>query len=277
MKSCWIKIHLKLINYIMETVNQFAIIAIFFYILASFTKIYQITSKHLIFLFGGLAVTFHALILQQSMITPTGLNLGFFSAASMMAWVISMLLLLSILRQPVENLIIILFPIAALTIGLESYFTTERILSTGNLGVTLHVLLSIIAYSLLTISAIQALFLALQNYHLRRKHPGWVLKKLPPLQIMESLLFQMIGVGFIFLSMSLLSGIFFLQDIFDQHLVHKTILSIIAWCVFAILLWGHWHYGWRGKTVIRWTIGGFTVLMLAYFGSKMVLELILNR
>ncbi len=261
----------------METVNQFAIIAIFFYILASFTKIYQITSKHLIFLFGGLAVTFHALILQQSMITPTGLNLGFFSAASMMAWVISMLLLLSILRQPVENLIIILFPIAALTIGLESYFTTERILSTGNLGVTLHVLLSIIAYSLLTISAIQALFLALQNYHLRRKHPGWVLKKLPPLQIMESLLFQMIGVGFIFLSMSLLSGIFFLQDIFDQHLVHKTILSIIAWCVFAILLWGHWHYGWRGKTVIRWTIGGFTVLMLAYFGSKMVLELILNR
>ncbi|MFK5971204.1 MAG: cytochrome c biogenesis protein CcsA [Candidatus Marithrix sp.] len=262
----------------METVNQFAIIAIFFYILASFTKIYQITSKYLILLFGGLAVTFHALILQQSMITPTGLNLGFFNAASMMAWVISILLLLSILRQPVENLIIILFPIAAFTIWLENYFITERILPTNTeFGVTLHVLLSVIAYSLLTISAIQALFLALQDYNLRRKHPGWVLKKLPPLQIMESLLFQMIGIGFIFLSMSLLSGIFFLQDIFAQHLVHKTILSTTAWCVFAILLWGHWHYGWRGKIVIRWTISGFTVLMLAYFGSKMVLELILNR
>ena len=262
----------------METVNQFAIIAIFFYISASFFKIYQIKSKYIIFLFGGLAVIFHALILQQGMITPAGLNLGFFNAASMIAWVISMLLLLSIIRQPVENLIIILFPIAALTIGLESYFITDRILPIDTkFGVNLHIILSIIAYSLLTISALQALFLALQDYHLHHKHPGWVLKKLPPLQIMEKLLFQMIGIGFIFLSLSLLSGIFFLQDIFSQHLVHKTILSITAWFVFAILLWGHWRYGWRGKTAIRWTIGGFTVLMLAYFGSKMVLELILNR
>ncbi|MCK5877285.1 MAG: cytochrome c biogenesis protein CcsA [Candidatus Marithrix sp.] len=262
----------------METVNIFAIIAIFFYLFASFIKIYQINSKHFIFLFGGLAVIFHALILQQSMISSSGLNLGFFNAASIIAWVIAILLLLSILRQPVENLIIILFPIAALTIGFESYFPTERILdSNTQFGVTLHVLLSIIAYSLLTISAIQALFLALQNYYLRHKHPGWVLKKLPPLQVMENLLFQMIGIGFIFLSLSLLSGMVFLQDIFSQHLVHKTILSIIAWFVFAILLWGHWRYGWRGKTAIRWTIGGFSVLMLAYFGSKMVLELILNH
>ncbi|MDM8567110.1 cytochrome c biogenesis protein CcsA [Candidatus Halobeggiatoa sp. HSG11] len=262
----------------METVNIFAAIAIFFYIIASFTKIYQVASKHILLLFGGLAIICHALVLQQSMITPLGLNLGFFNAASMMAWVIAMLLLLSVLRQPVENLIIILFPVAALAIGLEIYFPTERILpSDTQFGVTLHVLLSIIAYSLLTISAIQALFLALQDHRLRHKHPGWVLKKLPPLQIMETLLFQMIGIGFIFLSLSLLSGIIFLQDIFAQHLVHKTTLSIIAWFVFAILLWGHWHYGWRSKTVIRWTIGGFSVLMLAYFGSKMVLELILNH
>jgi len=94
---------------------------------------------------------------------------------------------------------------------------------------------------------------------------------------METLLFQMIGIGFILLSLSLLSGIFFLQDILAQHLVHKTFLSISAWVVFAILLWGHWRYGWRGKVAIRWTISGFVVLMLAYFGSKMVLELILNN
>ncbi|MDM8568090.1 cytochrome c biogenesis protein CcsA [Thiotrichales bacterium HSG1] len=260
----------------METVNIFG--AIFFYLLASFFKIYQITSKNFIFLFGGLAIIFHAMVLQQSMVTPIGLNLGFFNAASMIAWVIAILLLLSVLRQPVGNLIIILFPIAALTIGLESYFPTERILSSDTqFGVTLHVLLSIIAYSLLTISAIQAAFLALQDHHLHHKHPGWVLKKLPPLQVMETLLFQIISVGFIFLSFSLLSGIFFLQDIFAQHLVHKTTLSIIAWLVFAVLLWGHWHYGWRSKTVIRWTIGGFLVLVLAYFGSKMVLELILHN
>ncbi len=262
----------------METVNLLAVIAIFFYILASFIKIYQVAYKNVLLLLGGLAVIFHALVLQQSMITPLGLNLGIFNAASMMAWVIALLLLLSIPRQPVANLVVIVFPIAAFTIGLESYFPTERILSSDTqFGVTVHVLLSVIAYSLLTISAIQALFLALQDYLLHHKHPGWVLQKLPPLQVMETLLFQMIGIGFILLSLSLLSGIFFLQDILAQHLVHKTFLSISAWVVFAILLWGHWRYGWRGKVAIRWTISGFVVLMLAYFGSKMVLELILNN
>jgi ABC-type uncharacterized transport system permease subunit len=55
------------------------------------------------------------------------------------------------------------------------------------------------------------------------------------------------------------------------------VLSLIAWAVFATLLWGHWKFGWRGRTAIRWTLGGFVFLMLAYFGSKMVLELMLGR
>ena len=92
---------------------------------------------------------------------------------------------------------------------------------------------------------------------------------------MESLLFQMIAVGYATLSLALLVGITFLEDIFAQHLVHKTILSIIAWTVFAILLHGRWKYGWRGRIAIRWTLIGFLFLMLAYFGSKLVLELIL--
>ncbi|MCB1717000.1 MAG: cytochrome c biogenesis protein CcsA, partial [Candidatus Competibacteraceae bacterium] len=72
-------------------------------------------------------------------------------------------------------------------------------------------------------------------------------------------------------------GFLFFVDIFAQHLVHKTILSIIAWLLFGILLWGHRRYGWRGPIAVRWTLGGFIVLMLAYFGSKLVLELILQR
>ena len=87
----------------------------------------------------------------------------------------------------------------------------------------------------------------------------------------------MIGSGFALLSAGLLTGIFFLEDIFAQHLVHKTVLSIVAWLVFGILLWGRWRFGWRGRTAIRWTLSGFVVLLLAYFGSKFVLELILQR
>jgi ABC-type uncharacterized transport system permease subunit len=229
-------------------------------------------------LLGGLAMSLHALVLYLNLITPEGLNLGFFNAASLISWMIVVLLLLSLPRQPVENLTIVLFPLAALTLGLENFFHSEHILSLDTkFGVTLHILSGIIAYSLLSISALQALFLAFQDYQLRHKHPGWVMQKLPPLQIMETLLFQMIALGFLLLSISLTSGIIFLEDIFAQHLVHKTVLSIVAWCVFAMLLWGHWHYGWRGKTAIRWSLSGFVVLMLGYFGSKLVLELILHR
>ncbi|MDQ3797635.1 MAG: cytochrome c biogenesis protein CcsA [Pseudomonadota bacterium] len=90
-------------------------------------------------------------------------------------------------------------------------------------------------------------------------------------------MFQFIAVGFVLLSLALLTGFAFLHDIFAQHLVHKTVLSIAAWIVFAILLWGRWRFGWRGRTAIRWTLGGVFVLMLAYFGSKLVLELVLHR
>jgi ABC-type uncharacterized transport system permease subunit len=92
---------------------------------------------------------------------------------------------------------------------------------------------------------------------------------------MEVLLFQFIGFGFLCLSASLLTGFLYLEDIFAQHLVHKTVLSIIGWVLLAILLFGRFRFGWRGKTAIRWTLSAFAFLMLAYFGSKLVLEFIL--
>lgn len=257
--------------------------AIVLYIAATVSRFYRlgstaISAKYFLLLFGGLAAILHALLLYQNLVTPSGFNLGFFNAASLMAWTIAVLLLISLLRQPVENIAMVFFPLAAITIGLEGYFHTERIFfHDQELGITLHVLTSFTAYSLLSISAIQAIFLAIQDYQLHHKHPGWVIQKLPPLQVMETLLFQMITLGFLLLSLSLISGIIFLEDIFAQHLVHKTVLSIVAWCVFGTLLWGHWRYGWRGKTAIRWNISGFVVLMLAYFGSMFVRELILGR
>jgi len=143
--------------------------------------------------------------------------------------------------------------------------------------VIIHIFSSLLAYSLLSISAFQAVFLAVQDYQLHHKRPGWVMQRLPPLQVMETLLFQIMALGVILLTISLFSGFWFLSDIFAQHLVHKTVLSIIAWWVFIILLWGHWQYGWRGRIAIYWSLSGFFFLMLAYFGSKFVLELILKR
>ena len=93
---------------------------------------------------------------------------------------------------------------------------------------------------------------------------------------METLLFELIWVGLALLTLAIGSGIIYLDDIFAQHLVHKSTLSIAAWLIFAMLLWGRHQWGWRSQTAVRWTLGGFATLMLGYFGSKLVLELILT-
>jgi ABC-type uncharacterized transport system permease subunit len=95
--------------------------------------------------------------------------------------------------------------------------------------------------------------------------------------MLEDLLFKLITAGFVLLTVSLGSGMVFIDDIFAQHLVHKTLLSILAWLVFAILLWGRWRYGWRGSVAVRLTLVGIVLLLLSYFGSKFVLENILGR
>jgi len=94
---------------------------------------------------------------------------------------------------------------------------------------------------------------------------------------MEKLLFHMIAIGFVLLTVALASGLIYLEDMFAQHLVHKTVLTMAAWVVFGILLGGHYIAGWRGPTAVKLTVGAFVLLVLGYFGSKLVLELILDR
>jgi ABC-type uncharacterized transport system permease subunit len=227
---------------------------------------------------GAGAVILHAADLYQHIFTVTGLNLGFFNSISLVALLVAGLMLISALRQPIENLGIVIFPIAAIAIILENAFMSDHLISRRfAVEIEAHIILSVLAYSLLSIAALQAILISIQDRRLRHKHPGGFMRALPPLQVMESLLFQIITLGFFMLSMALITGFIYLEDIFAQHLVHKTVLSFIAWIVFAILLWGRWHAGWRGRTAIRWTIAGFIILLLAYFGSKLVLELILNQ
>ena len=94
---------------------------------------------------------------------------------------------------------------------------------------------------------------------------------------LEELLVHLIRVGFAVLTFSLVTGLVFIEDLFGQHLAHKTILSIFAWLIFALLLWGRWKRGWRGQVAVRMTLAGIAVLLLSYFGSKLVLEVILER
>ncbi|MDH3901163.1 MAG: cytochrome c biogenesis protein CcsA [Gammaproteobacteria bacterium] len=237
------------------------------------------TRRSGILLVGVAALLAHGALLYPSIMAPGGLNLGFINAASLVALITAAVLILASFQEPVENLGIPVFPVAAISIGLVLMYPTHHLITSASTGWQLdaHILISLLAYSILGLAVLQALLLAIQETHLRNRQPGGIIRSLPPLQTMESLMFQMIGVGFALLTLALVTGILFLQDIFAQHLVHKTVLSIMAWCVFALLLWGRWRFGWRGRVAIRWTVGGFIFLMLAYFGSKLVLELILNR
>lgn len=225
-----------------------------------------------------LATVGHAFVLYHFVSAPAGLNLGFFHVLSLTAWMIAVLVLLSSFNLPTENLGIAVYPLAAAAVLLQLLLPQySTLIATESAGMELHILLSIISASLFTIAAVQAGLLAIQDRHLRNRHPGGFIRALPALETMETLLFRIIGIGYVLLSLALVSGATFLENIFAQHLVHKTVLSIAAWAVFAILLWGRWRHGWRGRTAIRWTLGGFTALLLAYFGSKLVQQLILGR
>ncbi len=227
---------------------------------------------------GGAAAVAHILLLEHLILRPQGLNLSFFHVFSLTCWLATVLILFSALRHPLENLGIAILPLSAIAMLLQMINTGgDGHLIVTSSGLKVHILISIFSYSLLGIAALQAILLAVQNRHLRNRHPGGFIRALPSLETMEHLLFRMIGLGYILLSLSLLTGATYLQDIFAQHLVHKTVLSVAAWVVFAILLWGRWRHGWRGRIAVRWTLLGFVVLMLAYFGSKLVLEFILQR
>jgi ABC-type uncharacterized transport system permease subunit len=260
--------------------------AVVLYFAAGFTVTWRLfgsasgwtPSRALAIILSFVAAAFHALTLYHGLVTDSGVNLSFFNAVSLVAWVVVMLLSVSAIGKPIENLGIVLLPVAAITILLAWRYPSVHMLPPDSpFGLKIHVLISLLAYSLLTLATLQAILLAIQDYHLRKHHPGGFVRSLPPLQTMESLLFEMISLGFILLTAALISGFHFLEDMFHQNLAHKTILSILAWIAFAVLLWGRYRFGWRGRVAIRWTLIGFATLMLAYFGSKAVLELILHR
>lgn len=267
-------------------INLLALTAIVFYFTAGLLLALRLISpehiatppRALALGMGFIALGLHGGGLYQEVMTPVGLNLSFFNAVALVSWLVGLILMVSALTKPVENLGILLLPLAAVAIILALRFPSIKLMQESELfGLNLHVLLSLLAYSLLLLAAVQAVLLSIQERHLHGRRPGGFVRLLPPLQTMESLLFEMIGAGFFLLSLSLISGFVFLEDMLAQHLLHKTVLSIISWLVFAALLWGRFHSGWRGRTAIKWTLSGFGLLMLAYFGSKAVLELILHR
>lgn len=206
-----------------------------------------------------------------------GVDLHFFAALSLVGACIAALCLLVNLSRPVATLGVIVFPLAALLLGVDAFLAPSTQPLAMEWQIKLHVIFALLGFSMLSIAALLAILLALQERALRQRHFDGLVRALPPLTLTEALMFQLIGAGFVLLTLTLITGILFVTNLFDQNLAQKTVLSIIAWFVFGALLFGRWRYGWRGRRAVQLTLAGMAVLLLAFFGSKLVLELILKR
>ena len=206
------------------------------------------TDRNLL-LFSCPALLLHAVVLYQLIFTDIGLNMGFYNALSLVSWVVTLMVILTSLVKPTGNLAMIILPLTALALLLEFVLPSERIISeTADFGLDVHIILSISAYSLLTLAALQAVVLAVQEHQLRVKHPVRAMRLLPPMQVMEEVLVQLLWLGYFLLSLGLVAGLMFVDDVLDQNLAHKTVLSILAWLFFSLVLFGRWAWGWRGAT-----------------------------
>ena len=224
----------------------------------------------------ALAALFHGVGVYLLLFLSGSPDFSLVKMLSAIFWVVNCLVLVRSLNKPLHILFVFLAPLSALAIACSLVFdihkTTELPLSPG---ISAHVMFSILAYSLITIAMFQALLWYWQNQKLKQRDLEGIAGLLPPLQTMEALIFEMLWIGQGFLTLAILLGILYIDNIFAQHLAHKTVLSVIAWLVFSGLLWGRKTQGWRGKTAVKWVVVGFFLLMLAYFGSKLALEVIL--
>jgi len=225
------------------------------------------------------ALLLHGAVLYSDLFQDS-LNLGLTNSASLVAWAVIALFLLAALFEPIDSLGILILPVGALTL-LEAWLWPGTVTapSAASPAQAAHIVISLLSYSLLSVAMVQSIVLGLQERALHRRQAGGFLRNLPPLETMERLLFRMIGVGFLLLTLTLVSGVFFAEQVFGKPLRfnHHIVLSIVAWLVFGTLLVGRWRFGWRGRTAVRLTVAGFVLLVLGYFGTKFVLEVILQR
>lgn len=239
-------------------------------------------AQKIYFICWGIALLAHLIGIIAPLDNTEGLSLSFISLGSYVMWFLSLILFISTLSRKIQALAMVILPFTILSLILlllSNNGSSNNIQMNSGLGI--HILVSLLAYSTLMLAAVQALLVATQNnyLHQRLKNPNQsnFVRTLPALEDMEYFLFHLIGVGVLLLSISLLSGFYYLDNLFGSSVAHKTILSIISWIIFSALLFGRWKYGWRGKTAVRWTISGFAILALAFFGSKFIQEFVIEK
>ena len=228
----------------------------------------------------GVVLAIHAYGLFNTLLSHDGMHFSFGLALSLMMWLAVLIYWLESFMARMEGMQPMVLPLAAVCAILPAIFPTDHVVAhAGATGFQFHFLAAMLAYSLLTLAALHAIFMGFTENALHRRIIKRSLASLPSLMAMESLLFRMLMLGFILLTLAVGSGLLFSELIFGKPLTldHKIFFAIASWCIFATLLFGRHVWGWRGKRALRLTLAGFGLLILAYFGSRFVVEIILGR
>lgn len=257
-----------------------ALVAMVAYLTSSIRLTRLVLNRQAIGALAGLSLiglAAHVLGLAVFWLERGGLDFQFLRALSLVSACAMAVLLSTASSRENAGLGLILQPWAAFTIVCEQVSRLgQGGVEVSSLVVGGHVTLSMVALGLFSLATLQALLLALQEAQMKNHQQNVLTDVLPPLDAMETYLFRLVLVGYLMLTAALLSGIAFTIDLAEQHLIHKTVLTILAWIVMAVLLIGRRQFGWRGKTAVRCTVGGYSLLVLGYFGSKFVVEFVLT-
>ncbi|MDQ5917824.1 MAG: hypothetical protein QG592_1599 [Pseudomonadota bacterium] len=228
----------------------------------------------------ALALLVHGVGIREGLFGAGAMRFSFGFALSLMLWLAVFIYWLESFRSKMDGLQPMVLPLAALCAALPVVFPQVHVVAhADSWGFRSHFMAAMLAYSLFTLSALHAVFMGYTERKLHQRSLTKSLASLPPLLTMEALLFRMITIGFVLLTIALGSGAMFSDEIFGKALTldHKTLFAFVSWGIFAALLVGRHAWGWRGRTALRWTMAGFMALLLAYIGSRFVLEILLGR
>jgi len=227
------------------------------------------------------ALVLHAMLLHRGIVVAEGLNLGVANAVSLLVWLTALIYWLASLAYPgLSGMQGLMAPVALAAVLLQAVVPARHIVTyTAEPLFTLHFAIAMLAYALVIVATVHALVMLAEEKWLHRGVMPPFIRALPPLLEMEALLFRILLAAFILLTLTVLSGVFFSELLFNKPLTftHKNVFAILSWLIFGALLAGHHLRGWRGRKAVRWTLAGFFMLLLAYVGSKFVFEIVLQR
>jgi ABC-type uncharacterized transport system permease subunit len=227
------------------------------------------------------ALLLHAIAITNAIVRPDGVDFAFANALSLVAGLAVLTAWVTGVMRTLPRVAAVVLPVASVCAALPAASrSSHRIAFAAEPWAAAHITVALFAYALFVVVAMQAIVMTGLETRLHRGQPDAASgADVPPLLTLERYMFRLLGAGFVLLTLTLASGIVFSEQLFGKPVTftHKNVFSVAGWATFAILLFGRWRYGWRGRTALKWILAGTLLLVFGYLRSKFVLELLLGR